>query len=72
MQKESATDLIRMQDNSLKNLKHVFCLKKGTIEDYYPTEIVAEVINTYLSPRQKVTSEELDPKLVREAEIRWL
>jgi len=44
----------------LKNLKAVFCLKKGNIEDYYPLEIVAEVINQELKPTTKVKASDFD------------
>jgi len=36
-------------EKGLPNLKHVFCLKDGSIEDYYPLKIIAEVINLDLS-----------------------
>lgn len=32
-------DLRRMMNTELTNLKEIFCLKEGTIEDYYPVEI---------------------------------
>jgi putative ATP-dependent endonuclease of OLD family len=56
---ETANDLERMQGSALDNLKKVFLLQNGTIEDYYPPEIVAQVINQELSPNTPVTCEEL-------------
>lgn len=56
---ETADDLRRMQAAALQNLKEVFCLSKGTIEDYYPEEIVAAVINQELSPHHPVDPAEL-------------
>jgi putative ATP-dependent endonuclease of OLD family len=57
---QTADDLNRMLGKELDNLKHVFCLSEGTIEDYYPPSIVAAVINQELSPETLVTEEELD------------
>lgn len=45
-----------------KNMKKVFCLKKGNIEDYYPLEIVADVINQELNPTKKVKASDFDEK----------
>ena len=49
-----------MLGNELDNLRQVFCLKNGTIEDYYPPSVVAEVINQEFSPETPITEEELD------------
>lgn len=38
----------------------MFQLSKGTIEDYYPLETVAEIINDHLSPEVPVTREMFD------------
>ncbi|WP_411726719.1 ATP-dependent nuclease [Methyloglobulus sp.] len=57
--KNTATDLNRMMSNNLTNLKYVFTLSLGTIEDYYPEAVVAEVINQNLSPSSPVTEDEL-------------
>ncbi len=57
--KKTADDLNRMKGDSLKNLREVFLLQEGTIEDYYPEHIVAEVINREFSPHTAVTTEEL-------------
>lgn len=57
---QTEIDINREAEKSLKNIKRVFRLKKGNIEDYYPLEIVAEVINTQLSPSSPVTVEEFD------------
>jgi putative ATP-dependent endonuclease of OLD family len=43
-----------------KNMKAVFCLKKGNIEDYYPLEIVADVINQELKPTTPVKVSDFD------------
>ncbi len=56
----TADDLTRVKGMQLSNLKEVYCLANGTIEDYYPTSVVAEVINRYLSPTNDVLPEELD------------
>ena len=53
-------DLKRAQAASLPNIRHVFCLSKGVIEDYYPLEIVAEIINRELSPTKKVAADDFD------------
>lgn len=55
----AAEDLQRAISTSLPNLKKVFCLERGTIEDYYPEHIVADVINNELQPAEPVTAEEL-------------
>jgi predicted ATP-dependent endonuclease of OLD family len=53
-------DLKRAMDNSLGNLKGVYRLSKGTIEDYYPLDIIADVIN-FLSPStEPVTADSFD------------
>jgi len=57
---KQATDIERESGAELKNIKKVFCLKEGTIEDYYPLEIVAEVINENLSPREKVVASDFN------------
>ena len=51
---ETARDLDREAEASLPNIKKVFCLEKGNIEDYFPLEIVAEVINREFSPTEPV------------------
>jgi len=38
----------------------VFCLQKGNIEDYFPLEIVAEVINREFSPTERVEVTDFD------------
>jgi len=59
--KESiVVDLERISKASLPNIKKVFCLKKGTIEDYYPLEIVADVINQELNPTKKIVVANFD------------
>ena len=58
--KKSADDLEREAAASLPNVKNVFCLERGNIEDYFPLEIVAEVINRQFSPTAPVTVAEFD------------
>jgi hypothetical protein len=53
-------DLERMKGEHLSNLEHVHCWKKGTIEDYYPTSVVAQVINQEFSPATPVEAHELN------------
>ena len=58
--KTTADDLNRAAAASLPNIKKVFRLQKGNIEDYYPLEIVAEVINSEFSPTQTVLASDFD------------
>lgn len=58
--KATADEAVRLSQASLPNIRKVFCLKKGCIEDYYPLEIVAEVINRELSPRREVVAADFD------------
>jgi len=60
---QTAEDLVRESKNSLDNLKKVYCLSKGTIEDYYPLEIVAETINENLNPSKRLTKDDFDNSL---------
>jgi putative ATP-dependent endonuclease of OLD family len=55
----TAADLNRMKDGALANLREVFVLKQGVIEDYYPESVVAEVINQEFSPSTLVAEAEL-------------
>ncbi len=57
---QCADDLNREKEASLTNIKEVICLSKGTIEDYYPLEIVANVINKELSPTNPVSPDDFD------------
>ncbi len=59
-EKNAADDLEREAAASLPNIKSVFCLQKGNIEDYFPLEIVAEVINRQFSPTEPVTVADFD------------
>jgi putative ATP-dependent endonuclease of the OLD family len=56
---QTSDDLLR-QPLDLPNLKKVFVLSKGTIEDYYPTAVVAKIINEHLAPTTPITAEELE------------
>lgn len=58
---KTADDLERLRRASLPNIRNIFCLQKGNIEDYYPLEIVAEVINRELSPTAPVSAADFDP-----------
>ena len=58
--KQCADDLERAKKASLTNIREVICLSKGTIEDYYPLEIVAQVINQELSPTDEVLVDKFD------------
>ena len=58
--KQCAEDLLRAKKVSLTNIKEVFLLSKGTIEDYYPLEIVATVINQELSPTKPISPKDFD------------
>lgn len=55
-----AEDVRRAQKGELQNVREVFCLKRGAIEDYYPLDVVAEVINQHLSPEKPVDPAEFD------------
>ena len=57
---QTANDLNRMKDKSLPNIKEIFCLSKGNIEDYYPLDIIAEVINREFSPKKRITASDFD------------
>ena len=57
---DAARDLDREAEASLPNIKKVFCLEKGNIEDYFPLEIVAEVINREFSPTEPVAVTDFD------------
>ncbi len=58
--KQIAIDMERESKTELKNIRRIFCLKEGSIEDYYPLEIIAEVINRELKPREKVNVTDFD------------
>ena len=53
-------DIGRESEHSLTNIKKIFRLSKGTIEDYFPLEIVADVINQELKPAKPVISSDFD------------
>lgn len=57
---QCAEDLKKVQNASLTNIKKIVCLSKGTIEDYYPLEIVAQLINHELSPTTEVLVNDFD------------
>jgi len=53
-------DIIREAKASLPNVRRIFRLSKGNIEDYYPLEIVADIINTELNPTSPVSANDFD------------
>ena len=57
---QCAEDLNREKEAALTNIKEVVCLSKGSIEDYYPLETVASVINNQLSPTTPVSADDFD------------
>lgn len=66
----TADSLKRLQKTELPNLRQVFCLSRGVIEDYYPLEIVASVINQELSPNNIITSDMFDGKKSGDARLK--
>jgi putative ATP-dependent endonuclease of OLD family len=57
---EIEKDINREKQASLTNVKKVFRLSKGNIEDYFPLDIVAEVINQGLNPTTPVSASDFD------------
>ena len=53
-------DIGRESEHSLTNIKKIFRFSKGNIEDYFPLEIVADVINQELKPTTPVTASDFD------------
>lgn len=53
-------DIKREAKASLPNVKRIFRLSKGNIEDYFPLEIVADVINQELNPKSPVNANDFD------------
>ncbi len=60
---KTAADLERHKKDAKSNIREIFVLKKGMIEDYYPLDIIAEVINTQLSPTTPVAASDFDGNL---------
>jgi len=59
--KGTAEDIDReSKAGKLANVKKVFCLKEGTIEDYYPLDVVAEVMNKNYNPAVPITESDFD------------
>src|SRR3989344_49613 len=58
--KSTAEDIERESKVGLKNVRRVFCLNEGTFEDYYPLDIVAEIINENLKPQTQITEADFD------------
>lgn len=57
---QTEEDIKREAQASLPNIKKIFRLSKGNIEDYFPLEIVADVINEELNPTSPVTIDDFD------------
>ncbi len=55
-----AEDLDRERGPRMQNIKKIFCLNKGSIEDYYPLDVVADVINSEFSPESPVSEKDFD------------
>jgi len=57
---EAENDINRESKASLTNVKKVFRLSKGNIEDYFPLDIIAEVINKELKPTTPILPSDFD------------
>ena len=57
---QTEQDINRERQRGLTNIRKVFRLSKGNIEDYFPLDIVAEVINKELSPTTPVSVHEFE------------
>lgn len=58
----TAQDVRRAADQGdLANVRDVIVLTEGSLEDYYPLEIVAEVMNREFSPTTPVSADDFDP-----------
>lgn len=57
---QTEQDINRERQTGLTNVRKVFRLSKGNIEDYFPLEIVAEVINQELNPTTPVSAADFD------------
>ena len=68
--KKTAEDLQREAEASLPNIKRIFRLTKGNIEDYFPFEVVADVINQELRPTTPVSTDDFDDDKHGEDRIR--
>lgn len=66
---QTALDLRILMSHELTNLKEVFCLDNGTIEDYYPIEIILEILNKEMSPSSPITTGEIDTSLRGKANL---
>ena len=57
---KTEADLKRLAKTSTPNIRQVFRLQKGAIEDYYPLDVVAQVMNDNLSPTTEITPDMFD------------
>ena len=57
---QTESDIVREGKVSLINVKKVFRLSKGNIEDYFPLDIVADIINQELKPTTPVSENDFD------------
>ena len=64
--RQHADDLIRAGEKSLTNLKCVFLLRKGTIEDYFPKVVIRELLNRDFNASPEISEDDLGEKLMGE------
>jgi putative ATP-dependent endonuclease of OLD family len=57
---QTEDDINRESKAQLTNIKKVFRLSKGNIEDYFPLDIVADIINQELNPTTSVSASDFD------------
>lgn len=56
----TADDIARECKDALDNVKHTFVLQRGCIEDYFPLDIVADVINDKFNPNPPAKDTDFD------------
>ncbi|MBT5519686.1 MAG: ATP-dependent endonuclease, partial [Rhodospirillales bacterium] len=56
----TADDITRESKAELDNIKHTFVLDRGCVEDYFPLDIVADVINDRFNPENPVKVDDFD------------
>ncbi|RBP52992.1 ATP-dependent nuclease [Arenicella xantha] len=59
----------RMAAGGLANIREIFVLSKGTIEDYFPPSIALEVFNSEFQPDPPLTDSDFDPNWSGDARI---
>ncbi|MGI9306499.1 MAG: ATP-dependent nuclease [Gammaproteobacteria bacterium] len=65
-QVESDLSRVMGENGEIPNLKKIFRLSKGTIEDYYPIEIIVDIINQHLKPSCLVSKDSFTGKRVNQ------